>query len=151
MRLVTPCRSSLLPGSQFNRRSFGMKKSVLLMTAAVALCLAMAAGANADSAKGKSQTVKGWVSDSKCGVKGTSEAHAACAKKCLAAGEKPVIVSDKDQKILTVDNPDAVAGHEGHHVAVKGAVNGDSIHVDSLKMVAAKAGDKKGTAMNDMH
>ena len=31
-----------------------------------------------------------------------------------------VIVTDKDQKVLTVDNPDALKGHEGHHIAVTG-------------------------------
>ena len=81
------------------------------------------------------QTVKGYVSDSKCAAKGTSEKHAACAKKCIAAGEKMVVVTDGDNKVLTVDNPDALTGHEGHHVAVTGAVNGDSIHVDSVKMM----------------
>jgi hypothetical protein len=101
--------------------------------------------------KAKSETVKGWVSDSKCTVKGTSEAHAECAKKCLAAGEKPVIVSDKDQKVLNVDNPDAVAGHEGHHVSVKGTVTGDSIHVDKLAMLSSKGGAKSGDSMGDMH
>jgi len=80
-------------------------------------------------------TVKGWVSDSKCGVKGMSEAHAACAKKCIDAGAKMVVVTDSDKKVLTVDNPDVLKGHEGHHVAVTGQVTGDSIHVDSVKMM----------------
>ena len=46
-----------------------------------------------------------------------------------------VVVTDKDQKILTVSNPEALKGHEGHHVAVTGKVEGDSIHVDSAKML----------------
>jgi hypothetical protein len=46
-----------------------------------------------------------------------------------------VVVTDADQKILTVDNPDALKGHEGHHVAVTGQVTGDSIHVESTKML----------------
>jgi hypothetical protein len=46
-----------------------------------------------------------------------------------------VVVTDKDQKILTVKNPDALKGHEGHHVAVTGNVEGDSIQVDSAKML----------------
>jgi hypothetical protein len=46
-----------------------------------------------------------------------------------------VVVTDADQKVLTVDNPDALKGHEGHHVAVTGSVAGDSIHVDSVKML----------------
>ena len=31
-----------------------------------------------------------------------------------------VVVTDGDQKILTVENPDKLKGHEGHHVAVTG-------------------------------
>jgi hypothetical protein len=34
-----------------------------------------------------------------------------------------------------VDNPDALKGHEGHHVAVTGQLTGDSIHVGSVKML----------------
>jgi len=82
-----------------------------------------------------SSTVNGWISDSKCGVKGANAAAAECTKKCLAAGAKMVVVTDSDQKVLMVDNPDALKGHEGHHVAVTGKVMGDSIHVDSVKML----------------
>lgn len=126
-----------------------MKKVLLVVFVLAVVCslVVVAFAAN----KAKSETVNGWVSDSKCTVKGTSEAHAACAKKCIAAGEKPVIVSDKDQSVLKVDNPDAVAGHEGHHVAVTGTVTGDSIHVSKLAMVSAKSGDKSGGGMGDMH
>ena len=62
-------------------------------------------------------------------------AHAACAKKCAGAGEKLVIVTDGDQKVLAVDNQDALKGHEGHHVAVTGTMGKDSIHVSSVKML----------------
>jgi hypothetical protein len=80
-------------------------------------------------------TVKGYVSDSKCGAKGANAKAAECTKKCLKAGAKMVVVTDEDQKVLTVDNPDVLTGHEGHHVAVTGKVSGDSIHVDSVKML----------------
>ncbi|HZR64694.1 MAG TPA: hypothetical protein VFA85_06055 [Terriglobales bacterium] len=80
-------------------------------------------------------TVKGYVSDSKCGAKGANAKAAECTKKCIKAGAKMVVVTDGDQKVLTVDNPDALTGHEGHHVAVTGKVSGDSIHVDSVAML----------------
>lgn len=80
-------------------------------------------------------TVNGWVSDSQCAAKGTAEAHADCAKKCISKGAKMVVVTDEDKKVLTVENPDALKGHEGHHVAVTGHVSGDSIHVESAKML----------------
>jgi len=106
-----------------------MKKLLMLLLALSVLFLAVAVLA-ADSS-----TVNGYVSDSKCGVKGTNAQHAACAKKCIDAGEKMVVVTDGDNKILTVENPDKLAGHEGHHVAVTGTVTGDTIHVDSVKMM----------------
>jgi hypothetical protein len=80
-------------------------------------------------------TVNGYVSDSKCGVKGANAKAAECTKKCIKEGAKMVVVTDGDQKVLTVDNPDALTGHEGHHVAVTGTVSGESIHVDSVKMM----------------
>jgi len=84
---------------------------------------------------GDASTVNGWVSDSKCGVKGAHEGAAECTKKCIAAGASMVVVTDRDQKILTVENPDALKGHEGHHIAVTGHVDGDKIHVESAKML----------------
>jgi len=80
-------------------------------------------------------TVNGFVSDSKCGAKGANAGAAECTKKCIKGGAKMVVVTDKDQKVLTVDNPDALTGHEGHHVAVTGQVSGDSIHVEGVKML----------------
>jgi hypothetical protein len=123
-----------------------MKKLVLLCAA---LCLVFL---SASAVWAADDTVTGWVSDTKCGAKGMSEKHADCAKKCIAAGEKMALVTDSDKKVLAVENPDALAGHEGHHVSVKGTVSGDSIKVDqgSVKMVAAKSESKEG-GMEDMH
>jgi hypothetical protein len=81
----------------------------------------------------------GWVSDSKCGAKGANASHEACTKKCVAGGEKPVLVTDADGKVVPIDNPDAVKDHLGHHVEVKGSMtDGGSVHIDSVKMLAAK-------------
>lgn len=84
---------------------------------------------------GKTTTVNGWVSDDKCGAKGANAKAEACTKKCLEKGAKMVIVTDKDQKVLMVENPDALKDHIGHHVAVTGHVSGDDIHVESAKML----------------
>jgi hypothetical protein len=104
-------------------------KSVLAAAACVLLAGAMTASA-ADT-----ETINGWISDAKCGVKGANAKAEACTKKCIEAGEKMVVVTDKDQKVLSVENPDALKGHEGHHVAVTGHVTGDSVHVESVKML----------------
>jgi hypothetical protein len=122
-----------------------MKKLMLLLAA---MCLAVLCVSTVWAAD---DTLSGWVSDTKCGAKGTSEKHADCAKKCIGAGAKMALVTDSDKNVLTVDNPESLTGHEGHHVSVKGTVSGDSIKVDpgSVKMVAAKSESKD--SMEDMH
>ena len=47
-----------------------------------------------------------------------------------------MFVSDKDSKRWTISNPDAVKGHEGHHVTLQAHVDADKneVHVVSLKM-----------------
>jgi len=98
----------------------------------------------------KDQTWDGWISDSKCGAKGANASHEGCAKKCVGAGEKPVFVSDKDQKVVPVANPDALQEHIGHHVQVSGTMEKDgSLHVDKVKMLAQTGGT--GNGMSDMH
>ncbi|HTS07356.1 MAG TPA: hypothetical protein VMP68_17370 [Candidatus Eisenbacteria bacterium] len=108
-------------------------RKVLLICLALSFVFALSAMAFDDM--GKSTTVKGWVVDDKCGAKGANAGAEACTKKCLAAGAKMVVVTDGDQKILMVDNPDALKGHEGHHMSITGTTKGDSIHVDSMKML----------------
>ena len=82
----------------------------------------------------KGESLTGWISDSKCGAKGANADHAACAKKCVEAGEKPVFVSDKDQKIVPIDNPDAVSGQVGQHVQVSGKMTtAGSLHIDKVQ------------------
>ena len=45
-------------------------------------------------------------------------------------------VGDTDSKSWTISNPDAVKGHEGHHVILTAHVYADKneVHVMSLKM-----------------
>ena len=54
-------------------------------------------------------------------------------------------VSDQDSKSWTISNPDAVKGHEGHHVVLKAQVDAGKgeVHVTSLKM--AKDNMKQNT------
>ena len=62
-----------------------MRKVIVLC---LAICFVFALTALAFDDMGKSTTVNGWVSDSKCGAKGANAGAEACTKKCLAAGEK---------------------------------------------------------------
>jgi hypothetical protein len=56
-----------------------------------------------------------------------------------ADGGKLTFVSDQDQKSWDVMNPEALKGHEGHHVQVSAHVYADKgqIHVMSVKMLKA--------------
>jgi len=108
-------------------------KKVLVICLAVGFVFALSALAFDDM--GKSSTVNGYVVDDKCGAKAAHAGSEECTKKCLAGGAKMVIVTDGDQKVLMVDNPDSLKGHEGHHIAATGSVKDGSIHVDSAKML----------------
>jgi hypothetical protein len=107
-------------------------KKILLVCLALSVMFLVA---SASWAGGKAETVKGWVSDSQCGAKGANAGAAECTKKCVEKGASLVVVTDGDQKVLMVDNQDALKGHEGHHVEVTGHMEKDSLHVDSVKML----------------
>ena len=61
-----------------------------------------------------------------------------------ADGDKLAFVSDKDSKSWDIVNPEAVKGHEGHHVELSAHVYADKgqIHVMSVKMLKAHKMDK---------
>jgi hypothetical protein len=110
-----------------------MRKLFLIL---VALCVVFGVVAIAPAASDKAgATVNGWVTDSNCGVKGAAAGKEDCAKKCIEKGAEMVVVTDADQKVLTVENPDALKDHVGHHVAITGHTSGDSIHVETVKML----------------
>jgi hypothetical protein len=57
-------------------------------------------------------------------------------------------VSDKDGKTWTITNPDAVKGHEGHHVTLKAKVSPDKNEVDVVSLKMAGDNMKKDNAQN---
>ena len=71
------------------------------------------------AAKGKDMSLTGWVKEE---------------------GGKDVFVNDKDKQTWEIANPDAVKGHEGHHVKVKAKLDesSHSLTVDKLTMMKAK-------------
>src|SRR5271168_2464324 len=119
-----------------------MLKRVLLVIGLYLISMTILAAA-------KDMSWDGWISDSKCGAKGANAGHAACAQKCIGAGEKPVFVTDKDMKVVPIDNPDAVKDHIGQHVQVTGKLDNGMLHVDKVTMLSQKGGT--GGAMSDMH
>jgi hypothetical protein len=54
--------------------------------------------------------------------------------------------ADSDSKQWTIQNPEAVKGHEGHHVKVQAHVYADKneIHVMKVTMIKEGGGKKKG-------
>jgi hypothetical protein len=95
---------------------------------ALSLCMAMFTFA-ADGA------MTGYISDSHCGAKGANENHTACASKCVKEkGASYVFVNDTDHKVYNIDAQDKVAAHAGHHVTVKGSVDGDNLKLASVEM-----------------
>ena len=104
-----------------------------LFLVVLALSTIPAMAADMDAAK-----VNGYISDSMCGAKHNGSApDAACVKKCVGGGAKPVFVDDAKKEVYTIDDPDAVKGHEGHHVAVIGKMDDSAktIHISKLSML----------------
>lgn len=85
-----------------------------------------------DSAK----KMTGWVVDEKCGTKVANEHGAACAKRCVEAGQPVVFVEDKDQTVLKVSNQDSLKSHAGEHVSVSGSVENGTLKVDKVEKAA---------------
>jgi len=95
-------------------------KKLVIATLAVALLFSITAFA---AEKGKAVTVKGWVSDTMCAAQGNKKCD---NKDHLKQGAKLALVTDGDNKIWTVENPDKLADHQGHYVQVKGIANAEA-------------------------
>ncbi len=106
-------------------------KRILALTLSVASMTSVAAFA-AGTTK-----ITGFISDAMCGAKHTGPA-AACAKKCISMGEKPVFVDDAKKMVWAIDNPEAVKSVYGDHVTITGTVDAakKSVHITSVKPVA---------------
>jgi hypothetical protein len=77
----------------------------------------------------------GWITDAKCAPK----VNADCAKKCAEKGEKMVFVDSDKKSILQVTNQDALKGHAGEHVTLKGKMENGAITVSSVEIVPEAA------------
>lgn len=109
-----------------------MKVKFLTVMAATLFAAALAMAADS--------SMTGWISDSQCGAKGANAKARECTIKCVKEhGAKYVFVNDADHKVYAIDAQDKVADHAGHHVTVKGTVEGDSIKLDSVEMAPEKS------------
>jgi hypothetical protein len=103
-----------------------MKRVISVMVAAFALMVVSAQAA--DSAQ-----ITGWISDSMCGAKHTGTG-AACVKKCIDGGMKPVFVDEAKKQVWSIDNPDAVKAYYVDKVTVTATADAaqKSVHIDSI-------------------
>ena len=117
---------------------------LLALVLAVSTVPALAADMSAAS-------VSGYIGDSKCGAAHNASApNPDCVKKCISEGAKPVFVDDAKKAVYTIDDPDEVKGHYGHHVSVIGKENETdmTIHIAKVKMLADQG---KPVGPSEMH
>jgi hypothetical protein len=103
-----------------------MKRVCTVLAAVFALGVLVAQAADS--------TTTGWISDSMCGAKHTTTG-AACVKKCIEGGMKPVFV-DAQKQVWSIDNPDAVkSDFYGAKVKVTASEDADakSMHIESIE------------------
>lgn len=108
-----------------------MKKLVRMVLAIVVLVSL----SSAKDPHARRMNLTGWISDSECAAKVGDLSNGECAKRCVEHGEKLVLVLDQGHRILTVDNPDAVRGHEGRHARITCKLANDNVHVDKLSLL----------------
>ena len=104
-----------------------------LMTVVFAACMLVPVGLMAqDSTAAAPAAAPAASQDSMKASTSTKAAHV--TGKISDDGK--TFVSDKDGKSWAISNPDAVKGHEGHHVTLKANVDADksAVEVVSLKM-----------------
>jgi len=103
-----------------------MKKVLVLVLAISIMSLGSVAFAQ-DMSQGSGQMDKAASAAPLKNIKGTVKSE----------GDKLTFVADKDMKSWDVMNPEALKGHEGHHVQVSAHVYADknAIHVMSVKML----------------
>ena len=96
--------------------------------------------------QGSTSQDQGSMSQGQTGKKAHAKSH---VKGKISDDGKTL--TDKDGKSWTIDNPDAVKGHEGHDVTLRGDVDtaSNTIHVKSVKMSGEHASKKKGGTMSE--
>jgi hypothetical protein len=75
----------------------------------------------------------GYIVDKNCAKNKAMWSDEACSKKCLDNGAKAVFVTEEG-KVYQVADQDKVKAHGGHKVTLTGKMDGETIHVDNVKM-----------------
>jgi hypothetical protein len=109
------------------------------MLAGFAMVFAVGLSVAGQDSAAKSGTWSGVITNDMCGAKDASAAKSECTTKCVKShGAKYALYNDADKKVYILEPQDKADGHAGHQVTVKGTLDGDTIHVTSLTMDAAK-------------
>ena len=123
-----------------------MTKRFLICVFAVLVVASLSFASGKGKGKGGSWT--GWITDTHCSTnpKVDSTKHPGdCVNKCVKEMKaKYALYNPADKKVYVLDPQDKVAAHAGHHVTVKGTVEGDTIKVSSIEMAKGPKEASKG-------
>ena len=90
----------------------------------------------------KAGTFKGEIMDSACAKAGSHDGMMKqaglktakdCTEACVKGGNKYVLYSKSSKKVYQLDDQTKPQQFAGQNVTVKGTLDGDSIHVSSIK------------------
>lgn len=117
-------------------------KKITVVSFAIALLFCVGAFAQDTMKKDDSMKHDDMKQDT---TKSEKMSHKAVSIAGKVGDDGKTFVSDKDGKTWTVSNPEAVKGHEGHHVKVRAHVDADKneINVASVKMLKGEKKEKK--------
>ena len=107
--------------------------------------IALAQDAGSQSSGNSTARQSGSQNDSSMGQGSMAHGAKTGNVKGTISQDGKSIVSDTDSKSWTIANPDAVKGHEGHHVELKGTTDASTgeIQVSSVKMLKGEKGSMK--------
>ena len=100
------------------------------------------------SAQQKQASRAGWISDEGCGAKHTKAGGADCVQKCWRGGasvghpewkpQRAVFVSDDDEAIWIVENPETVSNFAAAHVVLAGKFDSakKTVHVETIVLAS---------------
>jgi hypothetical protein len=120
----------------FVRGHFMKTRLSRLVIAVLAVGLFSWGAPNTSALKVQQEDSRSWtgvVSDSNCGAKHSTASNeaASCVEKCVSAGAQYVLVINN--KVYQLDAQDKFADLGGKSVKVTGSLEGNTIHVASVK------------------
>ncbi|HXB75705.1 MAG TPA: DUF5818 domain-containing protein [Candidatus Acidoferrales bacterium] len=75
----------------------------------------------------------GYVIDESCASKPAMKGNEACARKCIKGGS-PAVLLTADAKVYKLDDQAKAVEHAGHKVKITGALDGDTIKIESINV-----------------